>query len=485
VRRSTNIRSASLKLHRANGLWWQTLCAIAAFFLCDPCLRANAQELAGTEACIPGQLQPPKGALARLKLIGTDDPTVIRTYVSGLTALFCPPVDASNGWNLIGQAALAGYRPAIRLISAQVPETPDIILGQEEDFFTSILAEAKRGATSAGNAAAFMMLNSLGTSYNPEGAAEWFARNARTGNQRAIENLAFMRATGLGTGKESENARRLAASLPAQKATRVVARIIVALAGGAITDPDPAAIDDWVTAFSPRLKDLRSRLQMEFQDAIEAHRGSPREKLLVEKGAEFGVTEAMVDQAEVLLQKADEPEVEQAISLLHDAAVAGDSRAPGVLARIAAASDLGADLPLRALGAVRAASDAGNANAMIAYGNLLYFPNYGAPSLNLGAQWIGEAARAGSPEAQVRYAVLLLLGIGAEPDPDAARDWLRKAAAANYKLGSVMLRQIGENSGGNVTDETKVTSEIPVSTDVVQDAAAAPDEGQNQGAKQN
>lgn len=402
---------------------------------------ASAQAALPTPGCVPAKLLPPSGSRMRTKDIGNSNPTVAAEYLDGLIALYCPPADFDNGWAKVARAALDGYRPAIRLLALQIPETLDLLFGREQRLYDLFIGEARMGSSSAANAAAHMLAEGLGVPRDLSGALNWYTFSARNRNERAMEHVAIMKALGLGGKVDPQGAQRLLFDLPPHRMVRAVARILVGLAA----QDASAEIQDWNATFAPQLgEELAVRLQSEFSDELGRTEDADIKMRLKKHAALLGVAGAKVDYARSLLQAGDVAMVRAAISQLEDAAKADILEASRLLARIAVDPDYEHTISLEARAAVRRAASAGSGNAMLVEADLYYFAEYGAPSLQFAANSLRAASKKGVSVAQLRYGIALSLGLGTPEDPQRSRQWLRKAAEGGDQLAIALLVGLGE-----------------------------------------
>lgn len=121
--------------------------------------------------------------------------------------------------------------------------------------------------------------------------------------------------------------------------------------------------------------------------------------------------------------------------------------------------------------AYHAAAEAGDAEAMLAVGNLYFHKNYkGIPKLRLisfpwqkeelmpdlasAYSWYRRAAEAGSVHAMNNAGLLLHMGAGCEKDDEESVYWLRKAAVAGHPYAAKALKDFfGEKLWEDVSDE--------------------------------
>jgi len=394
--------------------------------------------------CIPESLRPPTGNKARTSSVGNVKPNVVGTYVEGLSAIYCDAHPETSGWPQITQAALAGYRPAVRALASEAIERPEVLNGDAEAAFAMLLKEARAGSTSAMTAVGVLYRAGTGVAPDAGQAVSWFTRAASKGNQDSTERLAIMKALGEGTKDNAKASRQLLEKLTSEtRAARAVVTIMVGLVGANRTGSFHEELSDWASFGDRRFPSFRTALTLGFEDMVGGSCVNCPVREILQVGVALDVPRALSVYGRELL--ADPERVAEGIGYLGRAATRGDPDAAGQLARLAVEDDITAEESAAALSELRGAAQAGSPTAMLAYANTRIFAKQApADEQPDTIAALEAAAAAGSPEAQQRLGILYALGAGVERDVDKAREWLGRAGLNGMPTSDVIRRGLND-----------------------------------------
>lgn len=387
--------------------------------------------------CIPAKLRPGTGARASLAAVGTSDRKAIALYVSGLDRMYCEGIIDDTAWAKVADAALAKYRPAIRLLANEVAARPDLIRRDPKPFVAAFEAEAKKRSSSPMAALGRLYELGIGVAADPAKARHWYEQAATQGQKLSLGRLAVIYGAGQGVRANPATAKKHIAALKhPEREAAAIAEIVIEL----VENAGPKdRIAEWNSFGMRSFPAFAAEMDRAFDLRMALLESADRDGKFLQTALEADLPSALRRAGRNMIESTDAARALKGVELLRRAAFADDIEAPRLLAQLVV-DPARPSLSGPALEALKRAADANHAPALLSYADVMAF-GAGRMDSKPGSEAaaVRAAAQTASASAQQRLAVMYLLGNDTKPSQEQAAIWLNRAAKNGFGLSGLIL----------------------------------------------
>lgn len=340
--------------------------------------------------------------------------------------------------------AMKGNREALRKAAKAISRIGPREFESASQIRPLLRSEAMRGSSAAANAYAMMLQYGIGGPASPKEAPAWYARGGRHGNVSASKNAALVYALGWGVKRNTTRALKLLANIPSNQRGRKMLAISKALLLPGKEEPTLAFY--WLqraSALDPH-GDLNAT---EVYEGIAKHLPDGDAQILawLRPLAEKGNVGAVMVVARRLSATGSPADLAEAVRLYMLAADRDEIRAYDNLTTVLATAP--ADVNETILAFLEEKAAGGSNKARVVLGSFYLFKSVASDSFRArGLDYLQNAARDGSSDAQYRLGMLLLGGQADQTQYTLANAYLVLSAKAGNLPAEIAAAHLSKMS---------------------------------------